>query len=153
MILNAVQRWPLPVYGDGANVRDWLYVDDHCDAILKVLRGGRMGETYNIGGDCERTNLEVVGAITDLVDEMLGRVGDESTKHLIQFVADRPGHDRRYAIDASKVSQELSWSPSRSFEEGLRETVTWYLAADWWISAVSPRGFTRDRLGSGKGIA
>ncbi len=127
VILNALEGKVLPVYGDGGNVRDWLYVEDHCTAIRTVLERGRLGETYNIGGNSERANLEVVRTICHLVDEMRpdAAIGDRS--RLIQFVADRPGHDRRYAIDASKIARELSWQPSMRFEDCFRQTVGWYL--------------------------
>ncbi|MGB9148544.1 MAG: GDP-mannose 4,6-dehydratase, partial [Acidobacteriaceae bacterium] len=137
VILNALEGKPLPVYGDGGNVRDWLYVEDHCSAIRTVLERGRPGETYNIGGNCERTNLDVVNTICDLVDEMAPRVPDQSSRRkLITFVKDRPGHDRRYAIDASKIARELGWSPAERFESGLRRTVRWYLDHRAWTDNV-----------------
>ena len=131
VILNATQGKPLPVYGDGKNVRDWLYVRDHCAALRLVLERGRPGEVYNVGGNAERENLAVVNGICSILDELRPR---PSGRHadLIAFVKDRPGHDRRYAIDASKVARELGWSPATPFEAGLRETVRWYLDhADW----------------------
>ncbi|MCI3181577.1 dTDP-glucose 4,6-dehydratase [Caulobacter sp. CCUG 60055] len=132
MILSALEGRPLPVYGDGRQIRDWLHVDDHVRALRAILERGRPGETYCVGGEAERTNLQVVEAICDLVDEM--RPGNRSRRELITHVQDRPGHDRRYAIDASKLKQELGWSPRHTFEEGLRETVSWYLAnQDWWL--------------------
>jgi dTDP-glucose 4,6-dehydratase len=136
MILNALERKPLPVYGDGANVRDWLFVEDHCAAIRAVLDRGRVGETYNIGGNSERTNLDVVTAICDLVDEMCpdARIGPR--RSLITFVTDRPGHDRRYAINASKIAGELDWRPAERFENGLRRTVRWYLDQMDWVERV-----------------
>lgn len=135
MILNALEGKPLPVYGAGANVRDWLYVDDHCEAIWAVLTRGRAGETYNVGGDSERTNLEVVQAICRIVAEELGRVvGDVAS--LITYVKDRPGHDFRYAIDASKLKAELGWSPTENFESGLKKTVRWYLDNKEWVDKV-----------------
>jgi dTDP-glucose 4,6-dehydratase len=136
MILNALEGKPLPVYGDGKNVRDWLFVDDHCSAIRAVLQRGRLGETYNIGGNSERTNLEVVTTICDVVDEMRpgGQAG--TRRELITYVKDRPGHDRRYAIDASKISSELGWQPAERFEAGLRRTVRWYLDHSSWIDNV-----------------
>jgi dTDP-glucose 4,6-dehydratase len=134
MILNAVEGKPLPVYGDGKNVRDWLFVEDHCAAIRRVLEAGKPGETYNVGGNSERTNIDVVTTICDLVDEMrptrIGRRG------LITYVQDRPGHDRRYAIDASKLAIQLGWKPAERFEEGLRKTVSWYLDHSDWIESV-----------------
>jgi dTDP-glucose 4,6-dehydratase len=134
MILNALEGKSLPVYGDGANVRDWLYVEDHCSAIRLVLERGRAGETYNIGGNSERKNIDVVNTICDLVDEM--SPSPASRRNLITYVTDRPGHDRRYAIDASKISQELGWSPAERFETGLRKTVRWYLDHRSWIDNI-----------------
>jgi dTDP-glucose 4,6-dehydratase len=134
MILNALERKPLPVYGDGLNVRDWLFVEDHCSAIRAVLERGRIGETYNIGGNSERANIDVVKSICDLVDEM--RPGAGPRRGLITYVKDRPGHDRRYAIDASKISRELGWKPAAEFETGLRQTVRWYLEHAAWIENV-----------------
>lgn len=136
MILNARNRKPLPVYGDGRNVRDWLYVDDHCDAIATVLRGGKPGETYNIGGWNEKPNLEIVETICDLIDEMTGR-GATSRRDLITFVKDRPGHDRRYAMDARKIERELGWKPKATFESGIRQTVRWYLDNEMWVNDVT----------------
>ncbi|MBI5510707.1 MAG: dTDP-glucose 4,6-dehydratase [Deltaproteobacteria bacterium] len=138
VIHNAVSGKSLPVYGDGKNVRDWLYVADHCDAILKVLAAGRPGETYNIGGSSERQNLTVVETICDLLDRRLGLLpGDKPRRSLITFVKDRPGHDRRYAIDATKIKRELGWAPSMSFEDGMRLTVDWYLEHQSWTEAVT----------------
>jgi dTDP-glucose 4,6-dehydratase len=122
MILNVMEEKPLPVYGDGKHVRDWLYVVDHCGGLLKVLEQGKMGETYNLGGSAERQNIEVVQLICDLLDGRLQRAGDNSSQRLIQFVTDRPGHDRRYAIDASKIKRELGWGPAHYFEEALAAT-------------------------------
>jgi len=136
IILNALEGKPLPVYGDGMNVRDWLFVEDHCTAIRTVLQHGRIGETYNIGGNSERTNIEVVGTICDLVDEMRPRAAGGPRRNLITFVTDRPGHDRRYAIDASKLCNELGWQPAEQFESGLRKTVRWYLDHSSWIENV-----------------
>jgi len=136
MILNALESKLLPVYGDGMNVRDWLYVEDHCAAIRAVLQNGRAGETYNIGGNSERANIDVVTTICDLVDEMRPREARGSRRGLITYVGDRPGHDRRYAIDASKLSRELGWQPAAKFEEGLRKTVCWYLDNAAWIESV-----------------
>jgi dTDP-glucose 4,6-dehydratase len=135
MILNAISGKPLPVYGDGGNVRDWLYVQDHCAALRLVLARGRPGETYNVGGSSERANIDVVRAVCALLDE--ARPGRRKTHdELISFVADRPGHDRRYAIDASKISRELGWRPAESFETGLRKTVAWYLDNPEWVAHV-----------------
>jgi dTDP-glucose 4,6-dehydratase len=135
VILNALNRRPIPVYGDGMNVRDWLYVLDHAEALWQVLTRGRVGETYNIGGNNEWPNLRIVERICDLVDEFRPDLGGNS-RRLITFVKDRPGHDRRYAIDASKIRRELGWTPAHSFDEGLRETVRWYLDHQDWVRAV-----------------
>jgi dTDP-glucose 4,6-dehydratase len=136
MILNALESKPLPVYGDGMNVRDWLFVEDHCSAIRAVLKDGRVGETYNIGGNSERANIDVVKTICDLVDEMRPRPSGAPRRDLITYVKDRPGHDRRYAIDARKLSGELGWKPAAQFETGLRKTVQWYLENSAWIESV-----------------
>ena len=136
MILNAREGKALPVYGDGKNVRDWLYVEDHCEAIATVLRGGQPGETYNIGGWNEKANLEIVQTICDLLDEMAPRAAG-SRRELITFVKDRPGHDRRYAMDARKIERELGWKPKATFEDGLRKTVRWYLENEEWVRDVT----------------
>jgi dTDP-glucose 4,6-dehydratase len=136
MILNARNGKPLPVYGDGKNVRDWLYVEDHCDAIATVLHRGQPGETYNIGGWNEKPNLEIVETICDLIDEMTER-GATSRRDLITFVRDRPGHDRRYAMDARKIERELGWKPKATFESGIRHTVRWYLDNEAWVKDVT----------------
>ncbi|MGC1463252.1 MAG: dTDP-glucose 4,6-dehydratase [Terracidiphilus sp.] len=136
VILNALEGRQLPVYGDGMNVRDWLFVEDHCAAIRAVLENGRIGETYNIGGNSERTNIAVVKTICDLVDEMRPQAGSAPRKNLIAFVEDRPGHDRRYAIDATKIYRELGWKPAEQFESGLRKTVRWYLDNAAWVDSV-----------------
>jgi dTDP-glucose 4,6-dehydratase len=136
MVLNIVQEEPLPVYGDGKNVRDWLYVIDHCDALIRVLEDGRPGETYNIGGGAERQNIEIVHLLCDMLDTRLKRSDKKASRRLIRFVADRPGHDRRYAIDASKIIRELGWSPAHGFEEALAATVNWYLDNMDWVQSV-----------------
>jgi dTDP-glucose 4,6-dehydratase len=136
MILNARDGKPLPVYGDGKNVRDWLFVEDHCEAIATVLNSGRAGETYNIGGWNEKPNLEIVQTICDLVDELAPR-GAGSRRELITFVKDRPGHDRRYAMDARKIERELGWKPKATFESGIRQTVCWYLEHEAWVREVT----------------
>jgi dTDP-glucose 4,6-dehydratase len=137
IISNAMAGQELPVYGDGRNVRDWLYVEDHCEAILAVLEKGRAGETYNIGGNSERENIEVVRTICDSLDENLGLLpGGRPRTDLIRFVKDRPGHDRRYAIDARKIREELGWRPTVAFAEGIRRTVEWYLSHQEWVAAV-----------------
>jgi len=146
MILNAMEGKNLPIYGDGANVRDWLHVEDHCSAIWTVLLGGRVGETYCIGGNSERTNLQVVDTICQLLDE----VRPEGAPHqdLKTFVKDRPGHDRRYAIDCSKITEELGWSPKYGFEEGMANTVSWYLSNLGWCENVTSGKYQRERLGA-----
>jgi len=136
MILNALEYKPLPVYGDGRNVRDWLFVEDHCSAIRTVLGHGRLGQTYNIGGNSERANINVVTIVCDLVDELRPVAGKAPRRELITYVKDRPGHDRRYAINASKLSRELGWQPSAEFEAGLRKTVAWYLDHASWVESV-----------------
>jgi dTDP-glucose 4,6-dehydratase len=136
VILNALEGKPLPVYGDGGNVRDWLFVGDHCSAIRTVLEKGRPGETYNIGGSSERTNIDVVKAICSLVDELRPHASVAARESLITFVPDRPGHDRRYAIDASKIARQLGWQPTVRFEDGLRQTVAWYLEHLDWVENV-----------------
>jgi dTDP-glucose 4,6-dehydratase len=145
MILNAVDGRALPIYGDGGHVRDWLHVEDHCEGILLVLARGRPGEKYNIGGGNERTNLQIVDRICETLDEL--RPSAAGHRRLKQFVADRPGHDRRYAIDASKIRQELGWSPRHTFESGLRETIQWYLDHREWCEQVQQGRYDRQRLG------
>jgi dTDP-glucose 4,6-dehydratase len=147
MILNAIDGRPLPIYGDGGNVRDWLHVEDHCAGLLLVLAKGRVGEKYNVGGGNERTNVEIVDRICDAVDEL--RPASASRRALKTFVPDRPGHDRRYAIDAMKIRQELGWSPRHTFESGLRETVRWYLEHREWCEQVQSGRYHRQRLGLG----
>ena len=137
IINNALEGRQLPVYGDGKNIRDWLFVSDHCQALLTVLEKGKIGETYNIGGNNEKQNLEIVETICDLVDERIGRLDDGDTRRsLISFVRDRPGHDRRYAIDAGKIARELGWQPAISFDDGIRQTIDWYLENRPWMAAV-----------------
>jgi len=147
MILNGTERRSLPIYGTGGNVRDWLHVEDHCAGIMLVLARGRLGEKYNIGGGNERTNLEIVDRICDTLDDL--RPSGESHRALKTFVADRPGHDLRYAIDATKIRRELGWAPSYTFEAGLRETVQWYLDNRGWCEAVQHGRYDRQRLGLG----
>lgn len=136
MIQHAIEGKPLPIYGDGRNVRDWLYVTDHCSAIRTVLSAGRVGETYNVGGWNEMANVDVVGLLCDLLDELKPKAGG-SYRDQIKFVPDRPGHDRRYAIDARKIERELGWRPAETFESGLRKTVQWYLANQDWVQGVT----------------
>jgi len=147
MVLNAIDGRPLPIYGDGGNVRDWLHVDDHCAGLLLVLARGRVGEKYNIGGGNERTNLQVVDGICDVLDGL--RSHAKSHKSLKTFVPDRPGHDRRYAIDATKIRRELGWAPRHTFEDGLRETARWYLDHRDWCEGVQSGRYDRGRLGLG----
>ncbi len=143
--LNALEGKTLPVYGKGDNVRDWLYVEDHAVALATVLEKGKLGESYNIGGNCERTNLGVVESICDILDER-GRI-DKPRRELIEFVTDRPGHDMRYAIDASKIKNDLGWEPSVTFEEGLAKTIDWYLANEWWWKPIREGRYSGQRLG------
>ncbi len=140
---------PLPVYGDGRNVRDWLYVGDHCAAIRRVLAAGRVGETYNVGGNAERENLTVVKTLCALLDAHQPLADGRAREELITFVPDRPGHDRRYAIDASKLEAELGWKPSESFETGMRRTVDWYLDHPTWVQHVLDGSYRLQRLGEG----
>ena len=134
MIANALAGKPLPIYGDGKNVRDWLYVGDHCAAIRRVLEGGRLGETYNIGGWNEMANMDVVHTLCDILDTLAPKA--QSYRSLITFVKDRPGHDRRYAIDATKIERELGWKPAETFDSGIRKTVQWYLDHQDWVRSV-----------------
>jgi dTDP-glucose 4,6-dehydratase len=147
-ILNAIEGRSLPIYGQGANVRDWLYVEDHAEALELVTKNGRLGESYNIGGRAERTNLQVVETICDILDRRLPNAGHTSYRTLISFVDDRPGHDRRYAIDASKVERELGWAPRVTFETGIERTIDWYLASDWWWRPIRDQKYDGARLGS-----
>jgi dTDP-glucose 4,6-dehydratase len=140
MIVNALAGKPLPVYGDGMQVRDWLYVRDHCSAIRTVLARGRVGETYNIGGWNEKPNIEIVKTVCALLDE-LKPTTDGSYTRLITYVKDRPGHDRRYAIDARKIERELGWRPAETFESGIRKTVQWYLDNGHWVAGVQSGGY------------
>lgn len=152
-ITHALDGKPLPIYGDGRQVRDWLYVVDHCDAIARVLRAGRVGETYNVGANCQRRNIEVVTALCNVLDELAPR-RTGSHADLIEFVADRPGHDRRYAIDASKITRELGWTPTETFDSGLRKTVQWYLSHSDWIARVRDgryREWIAQQYGQGHG--
>ncbi len=149
VILNALDLKPLPVYGKGDNVRDWLYVDDHARALATVLERGATGATYNVGGSNERTNLQVVETICAVLDDMRPRADGRLYGTLITFVADRPGHDKRYAIDASKIRGELGWTPQESFETGIRKTVRWYLDNAWWWMPIRSGTYAGERLGKG----
>jgi dTDP-glucose 4,6-dehydratase len=142
VILNARDGKPLPVYGDGQNVRDWLYVEDHCEAIAQVLARGRVGQTYNVGGWNEKRNIEIVETICDIVDEMAGSRATPR-RGLITFVKDRPGHDRRYAMDATKIERKLGWRPLETFESGIRKTVRWYLENEEWVRDVTSGGYRK----------
>ncbi|WEX10240.1 dTDP-glucose 4,6-dehydratase [Chelativorans sp. AA-79] len=147
-ILNGLEEKQLPVYGSGANVRDWLFVEDHARALELVFRHGSVGESYAIGGNAERTNLAVVEAICDVLDARRPRRAGKSHRDLIAFVRDRPGHDRRYAIDAGKIGRELGWKPSVSFEAGLERTVDWYLSNPWWWRPIREGAYAGERLGA-----
>ena len=157
MVLNAVEGQPLPIYGDGGNVRDWLFVEDHCEGILRVLQAGRPGEKYNLGGQSERTNLEIVDSLCELLEELLPAGENPALRakrvdayaNLKVFVEDRPGHDRRYAIDTAKIESELGWKARHAFTDGLRETVRWYLANREWCEGVQRDRYQRQRLGLG----
>ena len=148
-ILNALAEEPIGVYGRGDNVRDWLYVDDHADALIAVMARGLVGDTYAISGRTERRNIDVVESICNLLDEIRPRASGARYRELIRFVADRPGHDLRYAIDATKIERELSWRPSESFESGLRKTVEWYLDNTAWLERVRNGSYRGERLGLG----
>ena len=152
MIVNALAGKPLPVYGDGQQVRDWLYVTDHCSAIRRVLQAGRLGQTYNVGGWNEKTNLAIVHTICDLLDELQPRADGQSYRAQIAHVTDRPGHDRRYAIDARKIERELGWRPAETFESGIRKTVAWYMANADWVRDVQS-GAYRDWVATQYGAA
>ena len=145
--LNALEEKSLPVYGKGDNVRDWLFVDDHARALELVLKNGTAGESYNIGGNAERTNLEVVEAICGILDKRIPRSNGQPYRDLITFVADRPGHDRRYAIDAGKIRNDLGWQPTETFESGLQKTIDWYLENEWWWGPLRKERYSGRRLG------
>jgi dTDP-glucose 4,6-dehydratase len=154
MVLNALEGKPLPIYGDGGNVRDWLHVEDHCAGIMQVLEKGRTGEKYNVGGGNERTNLAIVDRLCDVLEQLRpartnAALGGRSYRDLKIFVPDRPGHDRRYAIDATKIRRELGWAPRHAFEDGLAQTAQWYLEHRDWCEQVQAGRYTRQRLGLG----
>jgi dTDP-glucose 4,6-dehydratase len=161
MILNAVEGKPLPIYGDGSNVRDWIYVEDHCRGLLRVLEAGEPGGKYNLGGHAERTNVEVVDAICAALERQLpaadnphlAGAGLGGYRELKTFVRDRPGHDHRYAIDGSKIARQLGWTPAHRFEEGLEATVRWYLDHRGWCEDVQSGGYRRQRLGTAEGVS
>jgi dTDP-glucose 4,6-dehydratase len=148
-ILKALHGDPIPVYGAGDNIRDWLFVEDHARALFAVLTEGQPGESYNIGGNAERTNLDVVQSICRLLDELLPDSPYRPHRRLITFVADRPGHDRRYAMDIAKIGRELGWQPVENFDSGLRKTVSWYLENRWWWEPIWSRSYRGERLGAG----
>ncbi len=150
VIQKALSGEPLPIYGDGRNIRDWLYVSDHCTAIAKVLEAGRVGETYNVGGDAERENIAVVKAICSVLDARRPRGDGKSYTDQIVFVKDRPGHDRRYAIDAAKIKTELGWRPTVDFEQGIELTIQWYLDHQDWVQHVLDGSYRLERIGQGK---
>ena len=147
MIANCLDEKSLPVYGSGLNVRDWLYVQDHCEAIYDVLQNGKISETYNIGGNNEITNIDIVNTICTTLDEFKPRKNGESYSELITYVADRPGHDFRYAIDAAKIEKELNWSPKETFETGIRKTIQWYLDNEKWWRKIQDGTYNQERLG------
>lgn len=147
VIQKALSGAPLPVYGDGMNIRDWLFVGDHCAAISRVLEAGRVGETYNVGGNAERTNITVVKTICSLLDTLRPLPDGRTHESLITYVKDRPGHDRRYAIDAGKLQRELGWQPSQTFETGIAQTVDWYLSNQTWVQRVLDGSYRMERLG------
>lgn len=151
MIMNALERKPLPVYGAGANIRDWLYVLDHCSAINRVLEAGIPGEVYNVGGNNEKTNLEVVNTLCDLLDQAMPGTGSAPHRELIQFVDDRPGHDFRYSIDSTRLKTELGWVPRETFETGMAKTVEWYLANRSWCENILDGSYRGERLGLSMG--
>ncbi len=147
IIINAISGKDLPVYGKGNNIRDWLYVEDHCDAIYEVLNKGSIGETYNIGGNCEKTNLEVVENICVILDEIKPNNNGRSYKEQIIFVKDRPGHDFRYAMDITKINKELNWHPKESFITGIGKTIKWYLYNEKWWLEIQKKKYNQERLG------
>ena len=151
MILNALEGKPLPVYGDGQQIRDWLYVEDHAAAIWLVLRKGRVGETYNVGGLNEKPNIEIVQTICALLDRKSPRADGKPYLSQVTYVADRPGHDRRYAIDCAKLQRELGWKPKENFSTGIAKTVDWYLANRTWCANITATRYARERLGASKG--
>ena len=147
MIANCVDEKPLPIYGEGLNIRDWLFVEDHYDAIYSVLRNGTIGETYNIGGNNEISNIDIVNTICSILDELKPRSGGKSYNNLITFVTDRPGHDFRYAIDATKIKNKLNWSPKETFASGIRKTIQWYLDNESWWRKIQDGTYNQERLG------
>ncbi|MBT3368952.1 MAG: NAD-dependent epimerase/dehydratase family protein, partial [Nitrospina sp.] len=147
MIANCIDEKPLPVYGKGHNIRDWLYVEDHCDAVYTVLQHGEIGETYNVGGNNEIRNIDIVKTICAILDEMRPSPNGKSYGNLISFVKDRPGHDFRYAIDASKIKTELGWTPKETFESGIKQTIEWYIENESWWRKIQDKTYNQERLG------
>lgn len=147
VIANCIDEKPLPIYGEGLNIRDWLFVEDHYDAIYSVLRNGTIGETYNIGGNNEISNIDIVNTICSILDELKPRSGGKSYNNLITFVTDRPGHDFRYAIDATKINNKLGWSPKETFASGIRKTIQWYLDNESWWRKIQDGTYNQERLG------
>ena len=147
IIVNCIKEKPLPVYGEGLNIRDWIYVDDHCDAIYAVLKKGEMGSTYNIGGNNEIRNIDIVKTICTILDKLIPRSKGKSYTDLITYVTDRPGHDYRYAIDANKIKKELKWFPNESFDTGIRKTIQWYLDNEDWWRHIQDGTYNQERLG------
>ena len=150
MIANCIDENPLPIYGKGENIRDWLFVDDHCNAINKILKEGIAGETYNIGGNNELTNIQIVNLICENLDKLKPRLNGESYKNLITFVEDRPGHDYRYAIDSSKIQNQMNWKPKETFESGIEKTIAWYLKNQSWWRKIQKNKYRQERLGLNK---
>ena len=152
MIANCLDEKPLPVYGEGLNVRDWLFVEDHCDAIYSVLQHGAIGETYNIGGHNEIRNINIVNTICSILDELKPRSNGQTYSELITYVTDRPGHDFRYAIDASKIKTDLGWEPKETFKTGIRKTIQWYLDHEDWWRKIQDGTYNQERLGVEKSV-
>ena len=147
IIANFIDKKPLPIYGDGSNIRDWLYVNDHCDAIYSVLKKSDPHKTYNIGGNTEKTNLEIVNEICKILDKIIPRKEGKSYKDLITFVKDRPAHDFRYAIDSAKIKNEIGWTPKETFQTGIKKTVNWYLDNQKWWREIQKNKYNQERLG------
>jgi len=152
MIANCLDEKPLPVYGEGLNVRDWLFVEDHCDAIYSVLQHGAIGETYNIGGHNEIRNINIVNTICSILDELKPRSNGQTYSELVTYVTDRPGHDFRYAIDASKIKTDLGWEPKETFKTGIRKTIQWYLDHEDWWRKIQDGTYNQERLGVEKSV-
>ena len=150
MIYSAIKGKPLPLYGDGKNVRDWIYVEDHCKALLKVIQHGKVGETYNIGGDCEKQNVQIVKTICSILDDTMPRKDGKSYSEQITYVKDRPGHDRRYAIDSSKIKRELGWKSDETFDTGMEKTVRWYFDNNKWVENILNGSYKIERIGLGR---